>query len=248
MNKWWWRFYQLYESWIHRRSDHNFFISEEDRRFAISSFHLDPLKCSVITYGTGEQPFVNNKTELKIKLGFDPDETILLFNGTLDYKPNYDAVVSLIEKIEPGLSEKLNDFKIVITGNRAPEALLEKMNKADNIVYAGYVTDVNEYYQSADLFLNPVVNDTGVKTKLIEAIANHCTAISTISGASGLVKEICGNKLVTVEDQDWDRFIDTIIALQKRTNNETPTSFYDHYNWKNIAEKASQKINELVHS
>lgn len=245
MHKWWWRLYEMYEGWIHRKADHNFFISKEDEEFAREKFGVRPGKSTVITYGVLPFDQPSNKKEIRKKLGLNPEQTIYLFNGTLDYKPNYDAVIVLIEKIDPLLSRTSNNYKIVITGNRAPEALLEKMKASENIHYAGYVDDVNAYYQASDLFLNPVLNDTGVKTKLIESVANHCTALSTKSGASGINLEACGSKLVITDDHDWEKFVNLVPIALQRAGETTPGSFYAYYSWKTVAKKAAEKIQSL---
>ena len=100
MHHWWWRLYAGYEGWIHRRAQHSFFISEEDMSFALDEFHLKEQSCSVVTYGVeGEKP-VRDRSVLKKELGFDPQKFILLFNGTLDYQPNYQAVEVLIDQVK----------------------------------------------------------------------------------------------------------------------------------------------------
>ena len=170
---------------------------------------------------------------------------MLLFNGTLDYKPNYDAVEKIIEVIEPLLRKKISDFVIIITGNRAPDHLLKKMNSASHLQFHGYVDDPDLYYQAADLFINPVSNDSGVKTKVIEAIANHCTTVSTQSGASGIQVELCSNKIFTVPDGNFELFTDCIAERLKTPGEETPNLFFEAYNWKNITAEAAGKIREL---
>lgn len=247
MKKWWWKLFYRYEGWIHRKAQYNFFISEEDLEYAIKKFRLTPENCSVVTYGVEQNSFPQTKTFLRKQLGWDQNKIYLLFNGTLDYFPNYEAVVHLIESIEPILRQKLHNYEIVITGNRAPKKLIEKMLGCQNITYAGYVDNVDLYYRAADVFINPVSNDTGVKTKLIEAIANNCTAISTISGASGIRKDLCTGKLIVVNDGDWNSFVNSIVECLNQTGTMTKPEFYEFYSWDTISRKASEKILELVH-
>lgn len=246
MNHWWWRLYFLYEGWIHRKAQHNFFISAEDKQFAVSTFKVKASKCSVITYGIEEKKIHKNKKGLQKSLGLDPYYRMLLFNGTLDYQPNHEAVVLLAELIEPALRKWISHYKIIITGNRAPGKLIRKMMANNNIIYAGYVEDIDLYYQAADLFLNPISNDSGVKTKVIEAIANNCTTISTVSGASGIIKSSCHNKIITVEDNNWKEFVDRIVEQIDKEQPDTPASFYETYAWKNIAAAAAATIKEVV--
>ena len=247
MKKWWWQLFYLYEGWIHRKAQFNFFISEEDMEFAIKKFRLTPCKCSVITYGVEQYPFSEIKISLRKQLRWNENKTYLLFNGTLDYFPNYEAVVNLIESIEPLLGQKLDNFEIIITGNRAPKKLIEKMLCNQNITYTGYVDHVDLYYRAADVFINPISNDTGVKTKLIEAIANNCIAVSTKSGASGIRKDLCTGKLIVVNDGDWNSFVDNILKSLNQRQEMTQPEFYEYYSWKTISKKASEKILELTH-
>jgi polysaccharide biosynthesis protein PslH len=245
MHKNGWSMYRAYEGWIHRRANHNFFISEEDRDLAIQQFRVPPSHATVITYGIEKKEVLLTRSALKRKLGLDENQRLFLFNGTLDYKPNYDAVVRLVDEIDPLLRKKMSGYRIIITGNRAPAALIKKMQGNKTIHFEGYVEDVDLYYQAADLFLNPVSNDTGVKTKLIEAIANNCTAVSTWSGASGIRKDLCGQKLVCATDGEWNSFVDLVIqAMDAEVT--TSAAFYDYYQWENIAARAAEKINELM--
>ena len=247
MKKWWWKLYYLYEGWIHRKAQFNFFISEEDMEFAIKNFRLSRQICSVVTYGVETNSSPGRKIFLRKQLGWDENKIYLLFNGTLDYLPNYEAVNNFIQKIEPLLRQKLKNFEIIITGNRAPKKLIEKMLGSQNITYTGYVDDVDLYYRAADIFINPVSNDTGVKTKLIEAIANNCTAISTKSGASGIRKDLCAGKLVVVNDGDWNSFVNSTVECLDQNGTMTKPEFYEFYSWDTISRKASEKILELVH-
>ena len=115
-----------------------------------------------------------------------------------------------------------------------------------NITYTGYVDDVDLYYRAADVFINPISNDTGVKTKLIEAITNNCIAVSTKSGASGIRKDLCTGKLTVVNDGDWNSFVNNILECLTRRQEMTKPEFYEYYSWKTIAKKASEKILEIA--
>jgi len=245
MHKKWWPLYGWYEGWVHRRAQHNFFISHEDREAAIALFHLDARRCSVITYGVERMPLAGDKKTLRNSLGLEADTTILLFNGTLDYSPNYDAVVLLANTIEPLLRKSMKNFRIIITGNRAPASLISIIQSNPNLHYEGYVEHVHLYYQAADLFLNPIANDTGVKTKLIEAVANNCTAISTVAGASGIDRSVCGEKIITVADKDWDNFAGQVLSHAGKATVDTPPEFYEAYAWDRITARAAEIIKEL---
>lgn len=96
--------------------------------------------------------------------------------------------------------------------------------------------DIDLYFKAADLFLNPVQSGGGVKTKMIESIALGTTVLSTETGAAGIDKKICADKLLTVADNDWNSFTN-IILDHYNTNAPTPEAYYQTYFWGNIIRK-----------
>ena len=248
MHRWWWRLYERYEKRIHQKADFNFFISDVDKMYAIEHFQLHSKKCATITYGV--QPFTAKTPEEKNSFlksnNVSAERPILFFNGTLDYEPNIEAIYNLANELAPRLTKTGQLFQILISGNRISKKLKEFINEQPHFIYLDYVPDVNIVYQSVQLFLNPILNNTGVKTKVLEAIANQCTVVSTVSGATGIYTNVCGSKLMTVTDGDWDTFTNEIVQVLRETPTQTPARFFDVYLWSNIAQKAADEITAVV--
>ena len=252
MHKWWWRILWGYEKYTHQQADCNFFKHDEDKNFAIEKFKLVPDKCITITYGfelqsppASEERFLA-KNELCRLHGINIDEKLLLFNGTLDYKPNLDAVDTILQYINPLLLAANDHFKykIIICGKGLPSRYHELKGFASkNIIYAGFVDDINLYFKGADIFINPVTSGAGIKTKVVEALGYGLSVISTESGATGISIGITGDKLKIVEDSNWNEFTRQVIAIN--TGTSIPDSFFDHFYWGNIARNASAMINRI---
>ena len=248
MNRRWWKLYLAYEKWVHRQADFSFFISEEDLLFAIEKFHLDPQKSTVVTYGVEKVKVIQQAgTKLGQEIG-GGDEKLLYFNGTLDYRPNREAVENIIRRVLPILDKKLFAYKLLITGRRLPAGMEKLFQSHPSVLYKGFVIDASLYYQGADVFLNPVINDAGVKTKLVEAVANGCPVVSMESGAKGFRKNLAAGLFRTVPDNAWEQFAETVMEMSQRGKRETPAMFRDYYSWKNIAEIAAEKINQLTNA
>lgn len=248
MNKWWWGILWNYEKFTHRNADLNFFIHDDDRNYAIENFKLLPAKCITVTYGF-EQPAVPTADEKAAarKLichahKIDPTEKILLFNGTLGYKPNLDALDIILEKINPLLLANAGfNYKIIICGNKLPVEYAGLVDHKDkNIIYAGFVPDINPYFKGADIFINPVIDGGGIKTKLVEALGYGLSVVSTKSGAIGIPAELTANKMQVIADNDWESFASQVISMNTET--ATPNEFFDHFYWGNIAGKAAKAI------
>ena len=239
----WWRILKWYETAVLRSADTVFCISDEDRQWMIDKMQVKAELCKLVPYGITAEALPTDKALCKKQIcaqhQIDPSKKILFFNGLLDYKPNTDAVKTIIEKINPLLLKTNLSYHILIAGKRLPESFneLKQWNNV-NISYAGFVDDIDFYTKAADVLLNPVVSGGGVKTKMIEALGMNTTVVATTTGASGVKKELCGDKLVVVPDNNWPLFVEAVVAASTRENH-TPEAFYNMYSWKNITRRVA---------
>ncbi len=246
--KWWWKILALYEKLTYKSADICFFISDEDKDYAIRHFNLAKQKCTTITYGfeLNKAPLQEEKKIAKdflySKYAIDRQDKLLLFNGTLDYKPNQDAIDIIIKKINPVL---LNDhnfkYKIIICGKGLPPGynkLIDYTN--ENIIYAGFVDDIIPYFKGADIFINPVIDGGGIKTKLVESLGYDMNVVTTSNGAIGVPLSITGNKMQIVANDNWKLFAAAIIMTD--IENHIPTIYFEHFYWEAIAKKAANAL------
>jgi len=245
LGKWWWKILWSYEKWTHRNADYNYFKQEEDLNYAVNEFKVYRTKCNVITYGIewNKPPTQDEKAtsrEVLIKTHNIPsDHTILLFNGAFSYSPNLTGLMRIIDQINPKLQTKAFKYTILICGKDIPQIIDDK--KEPNIIIVGFVNDIGLYFKGADIFLNPIIEGGGIKTKLVEALGYNLNAVSTHNGAIGVDPSICNGKLVVHEDNDWSGFTNSIVALsiERKTIDER---YFQHFYWGNIVRKAIQFI------
>lgn len=242
LGKPWWRIMQWYEGWAHRRADVNFFITEEDRQYAIDKYQLDSNKCHNITYGIelskapSSQEKLVAKKWIQEKYLLREDEKIILFVGSLGYAPNSEAVEIICDTINPMLlNDKEFHYKILICGAGLPPTL-ERLKDSENIVFTGFVEDINVYFKGADIFINPIISGGGIKTKLVEALGNDLVSISTVNGAIGVNQKITNDKLQIIDDNDWVNFAAKIASVNDQT--VIKEEFFEQFYWKKIADKA----------
>jgi glycosyltransferase involved in cell wall biosynthesis len=111
---------------------------------------------------------------------------------------------------------------------------------AKNIIYGGFVDDINVYFKGADIFINPVTDGGGIKTKLVEALGYGLSVVSTKSGAIGIPLSVTGNKLYCIENTDWPGFAKAIAGADPGA--AIPSTFFDHFYWGNITAKVKSII------
>jgi hypothetical protein len=248
LHKWWWKILWHYEKWTYSVADFNFFIQETDRKYAIQNFRIDINQTDIITYGIAwnkppdEKEREVAKKDLRDFYGLQQDETLILFNGAFDYKPNRDALEAIIYTINSDLLTIDNfNYKIIICGRHIPVDILNKTFK--NVILAGFVQDIETYYKGSDIFINPVDDGGGIKTKLVEALGYNLTSVSTINGAIGIDVEICNGKLLLSDSNNFSGFAAKIIEA-KEVQSSIGEAFYNHFYWRNITDKAISIIEE----
>ncbi len=247
IGKWWWRMLKWYEGWTLRHADYVFCITEEDRQGMIEELRIDVATSVNIPYGIHQYEAPADKAAAKARickeLNITDDTKLLFFNGKLDYYPNTEAVDLIINQINPLLLQSNLNYQILIAGKNLPEQYRElKPWNDQHIRYLGFVDDIDQYTKAADILLNPVMSGGGVKTKMIEALGFNTTVVSTVTGAAGVHKDVCGEKLIITEDNNWQQFADAVIKAAATQQKEIPQAFYNEFSWKGIIEKALQFI------
>jgi len=248
IGKWWWNLLKFYERWTLQKADYVFCITEEDKSGFIENLKINQSKCKVIPYGIYQDsaPADKKLTKLSVctELNIDPASNILFFNGLLNYKPNRDALDIILHQINPILLRSSLNYKIIVAGKNLPQVYndLKEWNQ-NNVIYLGFVDDIERFTKAADILLNPVLSGGGVKTKMIEALGLNTTVISTVTGAAGVSKETCGDKLIIIEDSNWGAFTDAVIKTVTTPEHDIPAAFYREFSWKNIIEKTLKYIN-----
>ncbi len=251
--KWWWRSMAVYEKWIHRKADYNFFISAEDMAYALQQYKLNDKKCAVITYGTERsnsptaEEIIEAKAIIEAKHAIPKNTSLLLFNGTLNYPPNQRGLDAILNTINPQLLQKADfPYRILICGSRLPEVYKNlEDHLGNNIIYAGFVDDIVPYFIAADIFINPVCEGGGIKTKLVESLAAGSVAVSYEEGSIGVPKNVAGEKLIVITNNNTDAFTEGVLRAQTRQKKDTPDSFYNYFFWEKITLKAAEKIKLL---
>lgn len=242
LDKSWWKVLWYYEKWVHQKADFSFFITQNDLDYAVEKYKLQRNKCAVITYGFtfSQIPQLEAKAEAKSSIkkqyNIPEEDNILLFNGTLSYKANQNALDIILQKINKYLLNINFKYKIIICGKDLPESY-NSLVDFPNVIYAGFVDDISKYYLAADVFINPVNDGGGIKTKIVEALGYNINLVTTQSGAIGIPKEITGNKMIVIADNDWKSFAEAITQVDLTEN--LPKEFYDYFALSEIIEKAN---------
>jgi len=239
-----WKFLFKLERKVHHLADLSLFKTEDDRKYAMGAFRLHPDKCIVVPYGV-ERPVKvpDAKTMIAERYGYELSfgKKLLLFAGTLDYKPNTEALFNIFRRLSYYLT---HDMEIVICGRYRSDSSLFflKNTSKNNITYAGEVEDIETYFSGADIFINPVLTGGGVQTKNLDALSYDLNIVCFDNMLSGLDLSFCKEKVFIAKAGDWNDFAEKMILALKSPSPPTPDSFFSYYSFNNQVARLAERL------
>lgn len=107
--------------------------------------------------------------------------------GSMDWQPNIQGMKWFVNKVMPEVVENHPGVKICIAGKNMPSWFFNKQNK--NLQVEGIVADAVKYQEDKPILIVPLLTGSGIRVKILEAMAMGKTIISTSIGAQGIPLE-----------------------------------------------------------
>jgi len=129
-----------------------------------------------------------------------PGKTDLFHIGSMNWFPNEEGILWFLSKVWPLINQEIPDLKLYLAGREMPEWLKNLDSKGVNII--GEVPDALEFMLQHAVMVVPLFSGSGIRIKIIEAMASGRAVISTGIGAEGIHVTHGENILIanTVED------------------------------------------------
>jgi glycosyltransferase involved in cell wall biosynthesis len=109
-----------------------------------------------------------------------------LFLGSLDWRPNLDAVTVLLDQIFPRISRHLSAARLWLVGRNPPAWLTDRVRRESRVELHENVPDVRPFLWRCSALAVPLRIGGGSRLKILEAAACQCPVVSTGVGAEGL--------------------------------------------------------------
>lgn len=196
-----WAKLAAYERRLLRAYDHVLAVSAEDRRALL---RLRPsARVSIVPNGVDAAYF-------QPVASVPPPGAQLVFTGTLDFRPNVDAVTWFARAVLPLVRAQRPDARFVVVG-RSPAPAVRALHDGAGVEVVGEVADVRPAIGAAAVYLVPMRMGGGVRLKLLEALAMQAPVVSTTMGAEG-VEGLADGVHLLLADQPA-AFADAVLRL-----------------------------------
>ena len=144
-----------------------------------------------------------------------PGSRNILFLGTMHWPPNIDCVLHFHNEILPLVRREIPDVTFTIAGQRPP-ASITRLASDPAVRVTGYVSDARELAAECGVFVVPLRSGSGVRVKILNAMAMGLPVVSTSVGAEGLEAVHGEHILIADTPEDFAR------AVVERADRQLP--------------------------
>jgi polysaccharide biosynthesis protein PslH len=173
-----WQKLRAYESRLRRRFGAMLAVSQEDA--AILRRLAAPLPTGVVPNGVDTMFFRRDPQAVP-----QTESPCLLFTGTLDFRPNIDAVTWFARQVLPLIHAELPDARFVVVG-RNPTAAVRELSRLRGVEIVGEVPDVRPWFDRSAAYVVPMRIGGGVRLKVLEALSMEMPVVATRMGVEGV--------------------------------------------------------------
>jgi glycosyltransferase involved in cell wall biosynthesis len=171
------RVLEKYEFELYSAMDHILTLTAEDR-FTLLNYSPQ-LPVSVIHPGI-------DFNYLDRKGGEKPDYPIVVMCGYFADKSNHDGAMWFAEEVWPIISKIHPKLQCHFVGEGASPEMKRIAEKQERLVVLGTVNDLRPYRERSTIFINPMRLGSGLRIKVLEAMATGLPVVSTALGAAGI--------------------------------------------------------------
>lgn len=234
-----WRKFARFERQVFARSAHTVTVSAPD---AEQAAQLDAARIAVVDNGVDPAYFQATRRDARANE--------ILFLGSMDYRPNLDAIQLLLDKVFPAVRGMLPEARLCIVGRNPPDWVQAAQQRFDGVEVLANVPDVRPYLARAAVMAVPLRIGGGSRLKILEALAAGTPVVSTRVGAEGLDVAPGRHLLVVEQVEDMARPLVEIMrepALAQELAGNGRRLVEERYDWKMLAQRLEEVWLRCVH-
>ncbi|WP_227357157.1 glycosyltransferase family 4 protein [Haladaptatus salinisoli] len=178
---------------------------------------------------------------------YPTDQPVIVYTGSMSYKPNIDAVRWFVHDIFPRVRERHPEATFFVVG-KDPDPTVCELSDRPGVTVTGRVEHIEPYIAGADVAVVPLRQGGGMKIKLLEALAAAQPVVTTSVGIRGTAFE--GGEHVFLADIPAvfaERVADVLNDANRGDVRITGHRFAcDTYSWKAVIDQLETVLRTVV--
>lgn len=174
----------------------------------------------------------------------------LVFTGIMDYGPNEDAALYLIDEVLPLLKKSNQEVEVIIAGRSPTPALQQRAARHPEVTVTGFVEDMRTPLEEASLFVAPLRYGSGQQNKILEALAMEVPVITTPLALEGV--RVDGAQPPICVAEDAPAFARSVVELLRDSSERNRLAaagrryVQDHFSWSHSARQVERMCQEVM--
>lgn len=172
----------------------------------------------------------------------------IIFWGNMNFAPNIDAVCYFYHKIFPEVRKHFDNITFFIVGAAPVEKILA-LGDDNDVIVTGFVDDIRPWVQKASVCITPMRIGSGIKNKILEALAMSKPVVSTTLGSAGIKLIDKENILLADDPYEFAFAIKELLdskKLQKKISINGRNLVEEQHNWSAISKEYCVAYTEIL--
>lgn len=169
----------------------------------------------------------------------------LLYVGFLGWEPNVHGLLWFIEQVWPVLKARHPDLVFDVVGKNPDQRLIDAVAGCEGIKLQGFVPNLEEIYRDSRVSVAPLLFGSGMKVKVLDAMARGIPTVTTSVGAEGIDIEPGKHLLVADNPAQMARQIDSLLlnpTLWYRLQAHSRAIIRERYTWRKLFDQMHHVI------
>lgn len=195
-------------------------------------FRENACKCSIAVVPIGIDFSDYSYHEMS---AFNSEVPVVYHLGSMDWRPNIQGLQWFVEKVLPLLVREMPEIRICIAGRNMPAWFFRR--QSPNLIVEGTIKDANMYQEGKPIMMVPLLSGSGIRVKILEAMAHGKAIVSTTIGAAGIC--VTNNESILIADSPEEFAMQLLRCIKSESlcrtlGRNARTASIAHYDIKNI--------------
>jgi sugar transferase (PEP-CTERM/EpsH1 system associated) len=177
-----------------------------------------------------------------------PESKTVVSIATMSWPPNIDSMLHFASDIFPSIKRRVPDARLVIAGGKPPDSI-KRLESDPFITVPGFVEDIHELARQSAVFVVPLRAGSGMRVKILNAMAMGLPVVSTGVGCEGIEVTHGQNVLLADTAEEFSRQVcDLLTDVEKRIALGAAARNFvvENYSWEVIYPKLDWLVESVL--
>jgi len=239
-----WLMYYLLKKWtqsLPNRNLNNLIITTSREAEVISSI-IPMCRPNVVSNGVDTDYFnPGNSAE---------DFPSIVFVGSMSPNNNNTlAVRHFYKEIYPKIRKEISNISFYVVGRNPPDDIKNIASSDKSVIVTGAVHDVRPYLDRASVVVSPMISGTGIKNKILEAMAMGKPVVCTANSVFGINVKPYENIVIADTNEDFATEILKLLRnaqVRHQIGEKARETVVQQYSWAQVVGILNSCLEQIV--